>query len=78
MAPGERISSMITPKDNHSITGSPLMCLEFIIIQTITWGVALCVLYHFLEVLLVMPLFSYLRRLFFLMPFLYYPLRLFA
>lgn len=69
---------MNTPKDNHSIIGSPLMCLEFIIIQTIIWGVALCVLYHFLEVLLVMPLFSYLRRLFFLMPFLYDLLRLFA
>lgn len=78
MTPGERIPSMITPKDNHSITGSPLMCLEFIIIQTIIWGVALCVLYHFLEVLFVMPLFSYVRRLFFLTPPLYYVMRLFA
>ncbi|MDE5938111.1 MAG: hypothetical protein K2H37_03400 [Lachnospiraceae bacterium] len=69
---------MNTPKDNHTITGSPLMCLEFIIIQTIIWGVALCVLYYFLEVLLVMPLFSYVRRLFFLTPLLYYVLRLFA
>lgn len=43
---------MPTPKDNHSVTGSPLMCLEFIIIHTIIWGFLLCILFYFLELLL--------------------------
>lgn len=69
---------MHTTNDNHSVTGSPLMCLEFLIIQTIIWGFALCVLSYFLELFLVMPLYSYLPAPFFLMSLLYYVLRLFA
>lgn len=63
-------------KDDHSITGSPLMCVEFIIIQTIIWGFALCVLFYFLNLFLLRPLFSD-TGIFFLMPLFYYVLRLF-
>lgn len=42
---------MNTQKDNHSITGSPLMILEFIIIQTIIWGFALCILFYVFDLL---------------------------
>ncbi|MDE7231519.1 MAG: hypothetical protein K2N37_00365, partial [Lachnospiraceae bacterium] len=66
---------MNTQKDNHSITGSPLMILEFIIIQTIIWGFALCILFYVFDLLLAgflylpgqnilnrfFPLFYYLR-----------------
>lgn len=43
---------MPTQKDNHSVTGSPLMGLEFIIIHTIIWGFGLCVLFYALRFLL--------------------------
>ena len=43
---------MNTQKDNHSITGSPLMILEFIIIHTIIWGFALCILFYVLDLFL--------------------------
>lgn len=43
---------MNTPKDNHSVTGSPLMCLEFIIIHTLIWTFLLVVpLYEVLNLL---------------------------
>lgn len=65
---------MPTPKDNHSVTGSPLMCLEFIIIHTIIWGFLLCILFYFLELLLTvcysLPGIDMLFR-YFLMPLLY-------
>lgn len=43
---------MNTPKDNHCVTGSPLMIFEFIIIQTMIWGFLLCILFYALELLL--------------------------
>ncbi len=43
---------MNTPQDNHSVTSSPLMRLEFIIIHTIIWGFALCILFYFLDLFL--------------------------
>lgn len=43
---------MSAPKDNHSVTGSPLMGLEFIIIHTIIWGFALSILFYALRFLL--------------------------
>lgn len=69
---------MHTPNDNHSVTGSPLMCLEFLIIQSIIWGFVLCVLSYFLELFLLMPLYSYLSVPLSLMSLFYYVLRLFA
>lgn len=39
-------------KDNHSVTGSPLMIPEFIIIHTLIWGFALCILSYAFEFLL--------------------------
>lgn len=66
-------------KDNHSVTGSPLMCLEFIIIHTIIWGFALCILFYVLEFLLTLlwsvPGMDMLYR-YFLIPLLYF-LRIF-
>lgn len=69
---------MNTPKDDHSVTSSPLMCLEFIIIQTIIWGFLLPVLAYALELFLIMPLSNYLRSLSLFIPGLYYVLKLFA
>lgn len=43
---------MPTSKDNHSVTGSPLMCLEFIITHTIIWGFLLYILFYFFNLLL--------------------------
>lgn len=66
---------MPTPKDNHTVTGSPLMCLEFIVIHTIIWGFLLCILFYVVNLLITacysLPgmdmLFHY-----FLLPLLYY------
>lgn len=69
---------MNTQNDNHSVTGSPLMCLEFIIIHTIIWGFALCVLSYFLELFLVVPLFPYMQDHIFFASLFYYLMRLFA
>ena len=63
---------MNTQKDNHSITGSPLMILEFIIIHTIIWGFALCILFYILDLLLAD--FLYLRSLSTLNRFRFIPL----
>lgn len=64
---------MNTHKDSHSVTSSPLMHLEFIIIHTIIWGFALCVLFYVFQLLLSilrdLPGINMLRRL--LMPLLY-------
>lgn len=68
---------MNTPKDNHSVTGSPLMCVEFVIIQTIIWGFALYVLSYFLNLFLLGPLFHRLGNLSLLRLF-YFVLRLFS
>lgn len=57
--------AMNTPKDNHSVTGSPLMCLEFIIIHTLIWGFLLCVLFYVLNLFLIGPLFRILGGSFF-------------
>lgn len=43
---------MNTAKDNHSVTSSPLMSLEFIMIHTIILGFALCILLYVLGLLL--------------------------
>lgn len=71
---------MNTPRDNHSVTGSPLMILEFIIIQTIIWGFALCILFYFFDLLLTgffyLPGLNVLNRFRFI-PLFYY-LRLFV
>lgn len=69
---------MNTPKDDHSVTGSPLMCLEFIVIQTIIWGFLLHILSYFLELFVIMPLSDYLKSLSPFIPGLYYALKLFA
>ena len=65
---------MNKPKDNHSVTGSPLMSLEFIIIHTLIWGFVLCILFYVLEFLLSLlwslPGTDILYR-YFLMPLLY-------
>ena len=43
---------MNTPKDNHSVTGSPLMCVEFMIIHTLIWAFLLVVpIYEVLNLL---------------------------
>lgn len=61
-------------KDNHSVTGSPLMIPEFIIIHTLIWGFALCILSYAFEFLLTL-LWSLtdmdMQYRYFLMPLLY-------
>lgn len=66
---------MKTPEDNHSVTASPLMSVEFIIIHTIIWSFLLCIAFYFFDFLL--SAFSYLPvigglRYFFFEPPLYY------
>ena len=51
---------MNTQTDNYSITGSPLMCLEFMITHTLIWGFLLCALFYFLDLFVLMPLHDYL------------------
>lgn len=68
---------MNTPKDNHSVTGSPFMCVEFMIIQTIIWGFALYVLFYFLNLFLLGPLLHRLGN-FSLIRLFYFVLRLFS
>lgn len=62
-------------KDNHSVTGSPLMIPEFIIIHTLIWGFGLCILSYAFKFLLTL-LWSLtdmdMRYRYFLMPLLYY------
>lgn len=66
---------MKTPGDNHSVTASPLMSVEFVIIHTIIWSFLLCIAFYFFDFLL--SAFSYLPvigglRYFFFEPPLYY------
>lgn len=51
---------MNTQTDRHSVIGSPPMCLEFIIIHTMIWGFLLCVLFYFLDLFVITPLYVYL------------------
>lgn len=69
---------MNTPKDNHSVTGSPLMQLEFTIIHTLIWGFLLCVLFYFLDLFLIGPLFGLLGGFFFFLPLVCFLQLLFA
>lgn len=59
-------------KDDHSVTSSPLMSLEFIIIHTIIWGFVLCILFYFLDLLLIISVnFPVINRLLYLSPLSY-------
>ena len=62
---------MDTAKDNHRITGSPLMIPEFIVIHTLIWGFLLCVLFYLFDLFLMVWLFDALGGIPFFLPLVY-------